>query len=589
MTALLQQYLSPALPLLLWLGRAAVAGLTVWLLLRCGRSLLSGRERESWGFVSLANGARYELYHWENLLGRAHHADIRINLPSVSRDHALLCRDEAGTWTLYPLSRSSGVLLNGRRTLTPAPLHSGDAIAVGGVELFFFPAAEAQYGGPLPRRPAASGSLWLLTFIQLLLWIQFAPWFTPENVLPISIGFAGLCGLGWGLYGLHRWRGRSPFDAETLALLLCSLGFAITAAWEPHALYKQLIAVVLGMSLYGLLSWLLRRLHLAVRLRWPAAAGAGLLLAFNLAVGEQIFGAKNWIVLGPLSVQPSELVKLAFLLACAATLDRLFARRNMIFTVLFAAFCVGCLALMSDFGTALVFFVAFLCIAFLRTGDLPSIVMMTAAAGFAGGLVLHFKPYVAQRFTVWLHAWEHTQDLGYQQSRTMSAAASGGLFGTGPEDAWLKYIGAANTDLVFGVVAEEFGLLLALCAVVAVLLMTLFALRAAGNTRSSFYAIAACAAASMLVFQTSLNVLGAVDLLPLTGVTFPFVSMGGSSMLSCWGLLAFLKAADVRRVQPPEKELPPQEPTEEKRTNPGFFADMPEIPVDDIFGREERP
>ena len=87
--------------------------------------------------------------------------------------------------------------------------------------------------------------------------------------------------------------------------------------------------------------------------------------------------------MGPISFQPSELVKLAFILAGAATLDRLFAKRNLIFTVLFSAYCVGCLALMSDFGTALVFFVAFLCIAFLRTGDLPSIVMITAAAGFA--------------------------------------------------------------------------------------------------------------------------------------------------------------------------------------------------------------
>ena len=152
---------------------------------------------------------------------------------------------------------------------------------------------------------------------------------------------------------------------------------------------------------------------------------------------------------------------------------------------------------MSDFGTALVFFVAFLCIAFLRTGDLASIVMMTAAAGFAGGLVLHFKPYVAQRFTVWRHAWEFTQTTGYQQSRTMSAAASGGLFGTGPEDAWLKYVGAANTDLVFGVVSEEFGLLLALVCVTAVIALAAFALRAGDSARSSFYAIAACGAASI--------------------------------------------------------------------------------------------
>ena len=99
-------------------------------------------------------------------------------------------------------------------------------------------------------------------------------------------------------------------------------------------------------------------------------------------------------------------------------------------------------------------------------------------------------------------------------------------------------------------------------------------------------AIAACAAASMLIFQTSLNVLGAVDILPLTGVTFPFVSMGGSSMLSCWGLLAYLKAADVRL--PPEERSPEDKPEKPARKREGFFEDMPEIPVDEIFGKEGR-
>ena len=411
MTAFLQQYISPALPVILWLFRGVTAGLAVWLLVRCCKSLFRGRDRESWGFVTLSNGARYEIYHWENVIGRAKRSDIRINFPSVSRSHAILSRDEAGTWRVNPLNHSSGVLLNGQRTLTTADLHPGDSIAVGGVELFFFPSDKPQPSGQPRRRPGPVGGLWLLTFIQLLLWAQFAPNFGAENIYPISAGFFGLCGLGWVLYAVSRKLHRRQFDLEILALLLTTVGFAITAAWDPGALYKQLAAVTLGMGIYGTLVWLLGRLHLAVKLRWPVAAAAAALLAFNVVMGERIFGAKNWISVGPISFQPSELVKLAFILAGAATLDRLFAKRNLIFTVLFSAYCVGCLALMSDFGTALVFFVAFLCIAFLRTGDLASIVMMTAAAGFAGGLVLHFKPYVAQRFTVWRHAWEFTQRL----------------------------------------------------------------------------------------------------------------------------------------------------------------------------------
>ena len=98
MTAFLQQYISPALPVILWLFRGVTAGLAVWLLVRCCKSLFRGRDRESWGFVTLSNGARYELYHWENVIGRARRADIRVNFPSVSRTHAILQRDDTGSW-----------------------------------------------------------------------------------------------------------------------------------------------------------------------------------------------------------------------------------------------------------------------------------------------------------------------------------------------------------------------------------------------------------------------------------------------------------------------------------------------------------
>ena len=389
-----------------------------------------------------------------------------------------------------------------------------------------------------------------------------------------------------------------PVSRGFLALLLVILFFGLTmlfsasysSAYASSGKLYSIIKPQVMIAIVGLFfMWVLSNINYrALRLMSESLYIITIvLLILALLSPQDTNGTYRWVYLpGGASFQPSELVKLAFILAGAATLDRLFAKRNLIFTVLFSAYCVGCLALMSDFGTALVFFVAFLCIAFLRTGDLASIVMMTAAAGFAGGLVLHFKPYVAQRFTVWRHAWEFTQTTGYQQSRTMSAAASGGLFGTGPEDAWLKYVGAANTDLVFGVVSEEFGLLLALVCVGAVMALAVFALRSGDSARSGFYAIAACAAASMLIFQTTLNVLGAVDILPLTGVTFPFVSMGGSSMLSCWGLLAYLKAADVRR--PPEERSPEDKPEKPAPKREGFFEDMPEIPVDEIFGKEGR-
>ncbi|NLU25012.1 MAG: FtsW/RodA/SpoVE family cell cycle protein [Clostridiales bacterium] len=591
------------LGIFLWSCRLAMAVLAVWLLIRCCRSLFAGKtEREVWGFLSLANGTRYDLNHWENVIGRAKNCDIRINFPSVSRSHAALMRDDTGVWRIYPLNPKSGVLLNGERIFSCTEVRQADVIAVGGVEMYFFPASQddEQKQAQKRMRPGGAirpaGSLWLLTLIQGLMALQFLPENDGSPRFPVFFSLLFLCILMWGMYFLYRAMHRTAYETEAMVFFLITLCFGVIGAYDSPALYKQFITVIFGIILFLALSVLLRNLRLAVKARWPIAAAAAALLAFNVLFGETIFGASNWVSIGPISFQPSEFVKIAFILAGAATLDRLFAKRNLIFTVLFSAFCVGCLALMSDFGTALIFFAAFLCIAFLRTGDLPSIVMIVAAAAFGGGIILRFKPYIADRFSAWRHAWEFAQTTGYQQTRTMSAAASGGLFGVGPTNGWLKDIAAANTDLVFGVICEEFGLILALCAIAVLVILAVFTVKSAATARSSFYTIASSSAMAMLLFQTMLNVFGAVDLLPLTGVTFPFVSMGGSSMIACWGLLTFLKASDTRQnasflIKLPKKKkaVSMAAPADDAPPSTDFFDEIPGVRVDDIFRKEQKP
>ena len=279
-------------------------------------------------------------------------------------------------------------------------------------------------------------------------------------------------------------------------------------------------------------------------------------------LGQTRFGAANWIILGPLSFQPSEVAKIFYIFAGSATLERLFHRRNLGLFMVLTGVCLLCLALMSDFGTALIFFATFLVIAYLRSGDFATLSLICGGALFAGLLVLNFKPYIFRRFASWGHAWEFASTTGYQQTRAMSAAASGGLVGVGAGEGWLHTVPAADTDLVFGMLCEEWGLLIALLAVVSIVTLALFAARACRVGRSAFYTIAACAAGSLMVVQTALNIFGAMDLLPLTGVTLPFVSNGGSAMLASWGLLAFLKASDTREKSsfairsPAGKEVP---------------------------------
>ena len=128
----------------------------------------------------------------------------------------------------------------------------------------------------------------------------------------------------------------------------------------------------------------------------------------------------------------------------------------------------------------------------------------------------------------------------------LTYSASGGLFGVGLGNGCLKQIFASENDLVFGMICEEMGLICALAIVMAIISLVFYSRNITTLSRSTFYSISACCAAGLLVVQTSLNVFGATDILPLTGVTLPFISLGGSSMISCWGLIAFIKAADER-------------------------------------------
>lgn len=556
---------------------------------RCASSLLRGRtEEETWGFFSLPNGAKLPLNHWENIIGRAGSCDIVLNFATVSRQHAAVQRDEEGLWTIYPLGGKGGVAVNGKKVQYQKAITVGDKVTVGGVDLYFFPASaeELQRQSKQRQRPGRrvkpTGTLAYLSIFQGLLLLQLVYAKGPEHLAALLGCFGVLCGAMWGLYALYRLFRRTGFELESLAFLLTTVCLCITASSSISTLPKQTVSVLLGLFCFVVLGLFLRDLAIAKKLRWPVAIAACALLAFNVLFGEQLFGARNWVSIGPLSFQPSEFVKVAFILVGAETMDRLFTRRNLIFTILFSLFCVGCLALMSDFGTALIFFIAFLAIAFLRSGDLPSIAMISAAAVAGCGVVLKFKPYIANRFAAWQHVWEYADTTGYQQTRTMSAAASGGLFGNGPDNGWLKYVGASNTDLVFGMAAEELGLIIAVILVLSILTFALFTFKAAATSRSTFYTIAACSTSTLLVFQTTLNVLGSVDLLPLTGVTFPFVSCGGSSMIACWALLAFIKAGDNRQnsglaVRLPGKKDAPVRPSGDPMMefDPSVFDEAP--------------
>lgn len=528
--------------------------MSVLILVRCISSMLSERtEPEIWAYIRL-DDEYVPVCHWENLVGRSRSSDVRIKRYGVQKLHAVLTRNDRNVWKLHNIFSAEDVWVNGQKAGAKGiKVEHGDLINMGGCCMYFVDISSKQRKELEEGRTEAGRSvspavtLFQLTVFQILLIAQHLISSEGANLKPVVLGFVGIIAVEWCCYNIMRLMNRSGFEPEILAFYLSSLGMSVAASSTPEDVFKQVLLLYASVALFLLLGWWMRNLKRTTSLRIPFGIAALGLMALNVVTADAVFGARNWLEIGGFSFQPSELVKVAYVYVGASTLDRLYRGRNLIAFIAFSALCVVALALIGDFGTALIFFVCFLVISFMRSGSIATVFLAISGAGLAGFLAISVKPYIAQRFATWGHVWEDVYDKGYQQTRAMSAAASGGLFGKGAGGGWLKDIFAANTDMVYAVICEELGLIIAMCMVMAVLTLAFFAVRSVRDCRSAYYAIAACATMSIMLVQLALNVFGSLDILPFTGVTFPFVSRGGSSLLSCWMMLAFLKCADNRR------------------------------------------
>lgn len=545
MTAFIMKIFSYFLPLMALL-----------VLARTVRSMLRGKQQtEIWGYIHTDDGVIL-INHWENLIGRSHNADVELPFPSVSRVHAVLSRNSKGVWRISDIFSKGGVWVNGERVRTDGHVvKDGDIINLAGNSVRFRDISEQQRAAIEARRnrpwkkvhPAVT--LLYLTVFQAVMLLEHCLSAASGDLAGIALGFILLVLLEWFCYFAMRSMRRTGFEVETIAFFLSTLGLSVIATSVPGEMFKQIIELFIAVGLFFVMGWWLRDIDRTKQFRAPVAVIAFLLLAATLVLGTEKYGAKLWIELGGLSIQPAEFVKVAYIYVGAASLDRLFNKRNLYVFIAFSAVCVMMLALMHDYGTALIFFTTFLVISFMRSGSIATVALAVTGAGLAGFLAFTAMPHIKSRFASWGHVWEDDFIFagGYQQARAMSGAASGGLFGKGAGNGWLKDDFAANADTVFGVLCEELGLIIAVLAIFAILALAFFVVRNTYQGRSSYYSIASCATASIFMIQLILNVFGSVDILPFTGVTFPFVSHGGTSLLSCWMLLAFIKAGDTRK------------------------------------------
>lgn len=518
------------------------------------------RRRPEKPLVTLYNtvtGLKLPVIFWENSVGRSRASDIVVDDPAVSRNHCVLLRRASG-WYICDTGSKGGTYVNGEEAVGRTRVLIDDVISVGNSQFQFLRGEDydenlrySWFFKKANNKPAMKSwkLMLLITLFHFFMCVEAVFWQDGTNKYSPLVLFGCLAVAEWTFFFVSsKVLKRVSFELESLALFLTGVGVMLLVRQVERSAYVQLIAAVVGMALFCVIIKFIEDPDRtsSTKLRYGLMIAAVGLLGVSIVFGKITYGAANWISIGGISLQPSEIVKIIYIFIGANTLDRLQTKKNLFEFIIFSAVCVGLLALMGDFGTALIFFMTFLLISFMRSGDFKTVILAIVAAVFGVSIVLRFKSYVLDRFKAWGHAWEYANDLGYQQTHVLTYIASGGLFGVGIGNGFLKGVGASESDLVFGLVSEEMGVIVAITLAVAVACLVIYARAITTRSRSTFYSISACCAAGLLVIQLSLNVFGATDILPLTGVTFPFISCGGSSVLSCWGLIAFIKAADER-------------------------------------------
>ena len=350
----------------------------------------------------------------------------------------------------------------------------------------------------------------------------------------------------------------APVDPLLMALtnFLCGVSVVILYTVSPYRGIRQMVFYVAGMAVLLAAAWIvsrLRRWHGLTLLAMVLGIGA---LVLPLAFGEWNYGAKNWVSLPVIgSFQLSELVKLSLVLAMAHYFSAHRTVWQMMPALVFAAACLVLLMLQRDLGTALIYYLTTLALFYVACGNLP-----LTAVGLGGGVaaaVLGYRMFahVKVRVAMWQNPWSDALDKGYQIIQALLAIGSGGLFGVGLGQGTPSKIPAYYNDFIFAVVCEQLGMVFGVCVLAVYVLIMLRGMEVSLRARRSFDMLLGCGVVAMLGVQTFMIVAGVIKMIPLTGVTMPFLSYGGSSLLSCMAMMGMLCGISGRVREETEEDI----------------------------------
>lgn len=547
--------------------------------------------RPAQGYFLLSNQGDGEtmslpLYHTTNI-GRAASNDIRIYSDLVRRRHALIYRFD-GDWYVRPASKQSDVVLNNQKVEEPAQLKNGDTVNFGPSSFVFVDERsiakergetyeEAIFDDDAFYRAAARNSrppyfAWVLLnlFTLLTTFLVFKMMPGVRAVKKDFLLYTAVAVLLLDLYFLLlplilRYADRILYltaaqltviglAIQSRLALVGSRAFRVAAEQNDQAemlkvasgLFRayrtQLLALLIGLGLLWIVLLITSRTRFleGITVLSGVITPALLLITLIFGRGASTHGAGLWINLGGYSLQLTEFAKITYLITMASFFKHRPPLRTQIYFAVWAGVNFVLLLLLPDLGSIMILLPVTLLVFVVMTSEYLKAFLIFVSSSVLAVLAYVIFPHVRRRLSGWTSLWDEVNDQNRQVVYGLQAIGRGNVTGRGLGNGSPGGIPLAKSDMIFDILCEEFGVIFGICVIIFIVVILLRAIRTTILARDGFSSSLALGLGATLFCEAFVVIGGTTGLIPLTGVTLPFIAQGGSSLLAKWLIIGLL-------------------------------------------------
>lgn len=318
---------------------------------------------------------------------------------------------------------------------------------------------------------------------------------------------------------------------NNVLLMLC-FSFIFLERLSMERAVRQFVFAIISLVIASIAIGVLRNITYINRYMYVFAIIGILALVLVGLLGKVEYGAKLSLSIGNMSIQPSEFAKLSYLFFLGGCIVTWKDFRGFLIAGIGAAAHILVLVYSKDLGTALIFLLTYVFLIFIAYKNYL-VLAIELSIGIAGGIIAYnLFPHIQTRFLAWSDPLSVIDNQGYQVSQSLFAIGTGGWFGSGIYNGMPNKIPVVVKDFIFAAISEEMGAIVAICVILIYLCTTILIFNISYNCTYSFYMLVTSGFAIIFAIQTVLNIGGVIKFIPSTGVTLPFISYGGSSLLS---------------------------------------------------------